>query len=524
MAYWSRHAGLLFSLLATIYLTVFALPSAIRQKKAVKPETVAVASIQTEDPIGIPQPKLIPFKTEAIQIKASGEEVFAPDERLKAYLTARKALERKLGSLDQVYSGKPIHYDFEVPEALKGMVNFWVQIFSQYGKNQFVFHDRDHVEIVYSVLDLSFLEAEGSAVKPAEVEAQKNRYLAQERQRVSLYLKNLAAKVEKKETLNEQESRVASIFSGVPGASIATAADPENIHIQSGFSHRFRDAIALSGRYMQEMENIFTMKGLPVELTRLPLIESAFELNAVSSASAVGVWQFMPDSARRYLNVDEYADERRDPILATYAAAKHLKADYDLLGSWPLAINAYNTGAGRLLKAIRDLETTDIETIITNFKEPGYQFYSRNYYPEFLAALHVYENQVQYFGKVQPAPTWVYDLYFPQEDVDLRALADLARVPDDEIRRLNPALTEEVLAGLKPVPAGALVRVPKDRGKTFQALESFAVDTESERLLKPAVARKDVLVDEDEDFIVHTDEAGVADGVALNPSLTPAIP
>ena len=218
---------------------------------------------------------------------------------------------------------------------------------------------------------------------------------------------------------------------------------------------------------MEEMENIFTMKGLPVELTRIPLVESAFNIRAVSTADAAGLWQFIPDTGKEYLKIDEYVDERFDPIFATYAAAEHLAKEFKLLDSWPLTINAYNTGPGRMIKAKKQLKTDDITTIIKNFKEPGYQFYSRNYFPEVLAAIHVYENQEVYFGPIEKRAPLQYYLFLTRAPMNLRDLAEDISVDVEVIEQLNPGLAPEVIEGAKSLPEDYFVRVPKSMGPLF---------------------------------------------------------
>src|SRR5690606_8417959 len=94
------------------------------------------------------------------------------------------------------------------------------------------------------------------------------------------------------------------------------------------------------------MEEIFTQLDLPIELTRIPLVESSFNIMAHSKAGAVGVWQFMPLSGKEYMKVDPSIgiDERRSPLKSTIAAARLLKRNLKMTGNWPLAITAYNHG------------------------------------------------------------------------------------------------------------------------------------------------------------------------------------
>ena len=100
---------------------------------------------------------------------------------------------------------------------------------------------------------------------------------------------------------------------------------------------KFEQAIKRSGRYLPLMESIFAREyNLPVELTRLPFVESSFNIRARSKVGASGIWQFMRSTGKLFLKINDGVDERNDPIRATEAAAKLLKMNFGSLKSWPL--------------------------------------------------------------------------------------------------------------------------------------------------------------------------------------------
>lgn len=454
---------------------LYGLPRLLNQNHSESPHSVSKDSSPTaEEMIGSvevnEEPTLSVVGIQGIQVKASGDDPI--DEGFVSQpLDLRKEFDHRF-SEDEFYS-ESSSYDFSVPEGLRNLVNFWVQVFGKYGKGVYLFHHKDTVELFYSVVDLRDLDPEKSGLTPAQAESLKNKALIEEKKRLQVYLTSLSRKIKNHEILDVEEEKMARLFAKNPLVSIDDAAILSNIRIQGGFAHRFKQAIITSGLYMKEMERIFREKNLPVELTRLPLVESAFNIKAVSSAAAGGLWQFIPETGARYLKIDEFTDERMDPIYSTYAAAAHLKSEYNLIGNWPLTINAYNTGPGRVMRAMKQLGTDSIERIIREFKDPAYQFYSRNYYPEFLAALQVYNNQFSYFGRLNILSPFRYEVYSPSREIDLADLADLADLDPQTLKDYNPALSAAVLSGDKKLPADYLVKVPPNMGIAMAQAETL---------------------------------------------------
>jgi membrane-bound lytic murein transglycosylase D len=126
-----------------------------------------------------------------------------------------------------------------------------------------------------------------------------------------------------------------------------------------------------------------------MELAALPMVESSYNPQAYSKAGAVGLWQFIRSTGKQYLTIKRKRDDRRDPIRATEAAAHLLRHNYETLGSWPLAITAYNHGREGILTARAAVGSSAIEEIIARYNGPRFGFASRNFYAEFLAALEV---------------------------------------------------------------------------------------------------------------------------------------
>jgi membrane-bound lytic murein transglycosylase D len=349
---------------------------------------------------------------------------------------------------------------FQIPQGLEPNVAFWVHVFGTYDKEQIIFYHEKDVGIVYSVLDLSDLSATDKQKTSV------SELIRFEKKRIKQMIQNIS-KAQKDselaEKLTDEEKRILSLWKTQRKEKFSEKKLTRALTYRRGYSHQFRKAIVKSGTYMEEMRRIFSEKGLPAELTMIPFIESSFHLIAYSHAKAAGIWQFIPTTGKRYLKIDEFVDERYDPILATHAAAAHLSHEYSFLKDWPATINAYNTGPGRMQKALQKFGN-DMAKIVKEFDYPGYGFDSRNYFPEFLAALHVYHNQEKYFGgEVPQMPPAQFEYIETDDETDVKALARLAFNDFRELADLNPGLRDDVLSGIKPLPKGYLLRVPSLR-------------------------------------------------------------
>ena len=271
------------------------------------------------------------------------------------------------------------------------------------------------------------------------------------------------------ESLTAEERAVYDLWADDPAPDrFLTAADDKRLHSQRGLRERFAEGVRVSRAYFPEMEHIFREEGLPVELVRLPLIESCFNLRAYSKAGAAGVWQFMPKTGRLFMRVDNLVDERRDPISSTRAAARFLTRVHDMLDTWPLTITAYNHGPDGVARAVSEVGTNDIATIVRDYHGKAFGFASRNFYVEFLAALEVERDVKTYFGDLSDEPPLRLRERRLERPLGIEAAARLTRTGRSQLASLNPALSTLVVSGRRPIPAGYRLRLPESAGGSFE--------------------------------------------------------
>jgi membrane-bound lytic murein transglycosylase D len=348
--------------------------------------------------------------------------------------------------------------DFSIPASLRPQVDFWISVFATYSKHQMVITDAEHLERVYSILDFRDLAAQG--MSDDQIGAIMRARETSEKERIRALLYELDA-ADLNQPLGPEAQRLRALFAADRSPSkFRDAAEPDRLRGQRGLRERFAQGLMIANGYFPEMERIFRSAGVPVEITRLPMVESTFNMKAYSKVGAAGVWQFMPGTARNYMRVNDIVDERLDPLVATRAAAQFMRQNYEKLGSWPLAIKAYNHGPAGMARAVRDTGSTDIAVIIRNYKGPAFKFASRNFYPEFLAALHVERNARKYFGDLPVRPRPESELVVLDGPTSLTAAARCTGTDPWTLAELNPGLLPPAKTGRAAVPAGYSLRVP----------------------------------------------------------------
>lgn len=201
--------------------------------------------------------------------------------------------------------------------------------------------------------------------------------------------------------------------------------------------------LARSTRYEKLMKRVLAENGLPEDLFYIAMIESGFSSSVISHASAVGYWQFIRGTGKRYgLQIDKLVDDRRDPVLATQAAAEYFKGLYSVFGSWYLAMASYNVGENRVKKEISKYETRDFWELVRKSRLPKETL---NYIPKFIAAKMIAKDPAKYgFGEVDYLPPIEYDALVLEKPVNLRVMAEKMSYNYEDFKALNPKFKGEV--------------------------------------------------------------------------------
>lgn len=197
-----------------------------------------------------------------------------------------------------------------------------------------------------------------------------------------------------------------------------------------------------STRYLPLMRKILKENGLPEDLVYIALIESGFGHSARSHAGAVGYWQFISETGRRYnLQINSLIDERRDPIKATYAAVRYFRSLYNVFGNWYFAFAAYNGGENRMFRVLMKHDSRDYWTIADTRLLPKE---TRNYIPKYLAARMIAKNPERYgFSNLNFSDALNYAEVVASQTVNLKTFSEELGADFEEIQNLNPMFTTE---------------------------------------------------------------------------------
>jgi membrane-bound lytic murein transglycosylase D len=335
------------------------------------------------------------------------------------------------------------------PPQLERDVQFWIRVYTQVDTNGGLLHDQYNLGVVYDTLHFA----------PNTTPAERQRVVDEARDRYAAVLRRIAAAGD--ETLAPEDQRIKELW-GTEASPAQLREAVDDIRFQLGQADRFRSGLIRSGAWETHIAETLANLGLPAELAVLPHVESSFNPSAYSKVGAAGLWQFMRSTGRRYMRIDGAVDDRLDPFRSTEAAAQLLAYNYRVLGSWPLALTAYNHGTAGVLRAKDTLGTDDIARIVRSYSSRTFGFASRNFYVSFLAALDIDRDPEKYFGPLQKdSEVRFHEVQLPAY-VPMGALERTLRVDAAKLRALNPSLLPAVWNGAQRVPKAYRLRLPLD--------------------------------------------------------------
>jgi len=338
----------------------------------------------------------------------------------------------------------------ERPAGLEPAVQFWKRVYSEVDTNGGLIHDSEYLDVVYSVMRFP----EGLSRRSREQRVEK------EKRRIRGILGSLARG--QRSGLSSAEAEVLARWPrDVSNDTLRHAAS--RLRFQLGQANKFRAGLIRSGAWIDHIEQTLRHHGVPVELAALPHVESSFNPDAYSRVGAAGLWQFTRSTGRLFLRIDSVVDERLDPFAATDAAARLLKRNYEITGSWPLAITAYNHGAAGMKRAAQKLGTKDMATIARRYKSRTFGFASRNFYASFLAALDVSRNAEDLFGTLVHDDPVDYTLISMPHFYRASTLSKALAIDMATLKRHNGALRPAVWEGSKYIPRDYTLRVPRSQ-------------------------------------------------------------
>ncbi len=371
--------------------------------------------------------------------------------------------------VSQATASRPILTDaiFTADSLILTQANFWFDIYYHVPQDEGLLHHPDALDVVYARIQA------GEQNSPASRET-----VRRETSRLEAQLRVLAEKDMLSLTSEERKLR-ARLPAEWDSSAIADAAG--RIRFQRGIKERFQAGIERSYRYLDMIDSTFGPMGLPSRLKYLPHVESSFLPHAYSKVGAAGMWQFMKSSGKAYLTIGYHVDERRDPYRSTEAAGKLLKYNFGRLQSWPLALVAYNHGAGGMSRAVRMTGTRDLGTIIANYRSRTFGFASKNFYAEFLAASSIAMQADSLYPNLEKwAPLSFHEMVLTRNSSpeEISRLTGLSMV---ELEEYNLALRPATFRKKGSIPKGYALRLPVE----------VALAELSEGLLGAAMARAD---------------------------------
>lgn len=349
--------------------------------------------------------------------------------------------------------------EFPCPGQIKRRVDFWVEVFSRWDKNQAILHDANSPWRVFEVVD--------------GVTSCSKKSVDKKRKKLKANLIALANNLKlDRAPQGRIQQHLADQFSRLNSNNVLSSVN--NLRCQLGVKDQYVPALTRFTRYSPMISRIIREAGMPEELVYLPFVESSYRPDAYSKVGAAGMWQIMPNTARSLgMELNATLDERLDPEAATRAAMRYFKKSQKSLAKAarelkpnivsaelnPFMVTSYNYGVNGMRRAIKQIGP-DFYKVLNNYKSASFQVAVKNFYASFLAARHLAINTGAYFPKIKTLSPVNYQTLILQNEVSIARLMHQFNLPKSELKALNPALTRFVWNNWRLIPAGYRLRLP----------------------------------------------------------------
>lgn len=377
-----------------------------------------------------------------------------------------------------------VGHEFKVPDYYYPNVHFWFLIYTHFGSDQVVLHDKENVSLIYNVLDFSSLREKNLNANVL--------YLLQKKladEKLDELRRTFDHLVKEPFSL---EPRAKSLYRVLKNSQIHIPINKkkrisflkqlrDNLRSQTGQKNFISDGLLRAQPYKKFLSTYFLKKELPTELLAIPFLESSFNPRAHSKASALGAWQFMPFIAKHFFpKKTSTIDYRYNIGVASVSAAFLMSQNYKILKSWDIAVTAYNSGTKHLLRTKRRIGAEDVtlEQIINVSDSAHFGFASKNFYSEFLALVHTLAYSDELFPKLKFSGREDSDLSlnFYISKCSFRADKVLSKKQFDDILFHNhhlPPLKKSLQRGViviakSKLPASRFLLIPEE-----QTLKSY---------------------------------------------------
>lgn len=282
-----------------------------------------------------------------------------------------------------------IESDFRVRSGLKSRVAFWIDIYARFTSEYRVLHDKDNPELIYGYLDFRPLfRSMPRGMAKSRAHQIEDRVIKELKERIAEAME--VSKPKQPHLTPDEKDKLRQLLAEHGIRSAEDALRPiRRVRAQTGQKDHFLKGIQRSAKLIPQVEEIFKQHSLPVALARLPFVESAYNRNAVSKVGAMGMWQFLPETARRFAPSASWG-ELSDPLKQSKSAARMFSILRGKFDDWGLAVTSYNSGAVRVKRIADQNNANNVERLIrVPLKKGNLGFAGNNFYCEFLAALYV---------------------------------------------------------------------------------------------------------------------------------------